>query len=482
MPEVASFLTTVATEPGQLINEADIFVQLVPKDERRLTQLDVMRAVRANLDKVADIRVVLRDQSTEGFTAQRGDPVDVAIQGDWQRLPRLATLIMDRMQQSGLFVDIDSDYRPGMPEVRVIPNRDKLAMVNMTMAHLANSLNLHVGGQRIAKYTEGGRRYDVRMRLQLHQRASPSQLEPLLLRSGDNRLVPLGDVAALETVSTLPVINRYNHQRKIQITAGPNQDVSQGEAIKQCLEIADEMIAVVREEGRGPRGEEETGRLGDTERRSKDNVNGSRPSALAARPSTEFRVVELGNAQAMRETIDSLLFALVFGIIIAYMILGVQFNSFVHPLTVLMAMPFAVTGALVTLWLTGDTLNMMSMIGLILLMGLVKKNSIILVDYTNQLRAEGLSVRDAVLKACPIRLRPILMTSVATIAGAIPASIGWGPGAETRAPMARAIIGGIVLSTLITLVLVPVFYVLVERLRDVTKLLIRKPAASSANE
>src|SRR5262249_37644838 len=155
---------------------------------------------------------------------------------------------------------------------------------------------------------------------------------------------------------------------------------------------------------------------------------------------------------------------------------------FVHPLTVLMAMPFAVTGALVTLWLTGDTLNMMSMIGLILLMGLVKKNSIILVDYTNQLRAEGLSVRDAVLQACPIRLRPIVMTSVPTIAGAIPAAIGWGPGAETRAPMARAIIGGIVLSTLITLVLVPVFYVLVERLRNTTKLLIRKPASDAVKE
>src|SRR5205085_7373273 len=138
-----------------------------------------------------------------------------------------------------------------------------------------------------------------------------------------------------------------------------------------------------------------------------------------------FAVVELGNAQAMHETIRSLVFALIMGIAIAYMILGVQFNSFVHPLTVLMAMPFAVTGALVALWLPAlwggkpDTLNMMSMIGLILLMGLVKKNSIILVDYTNNLREEeGLSVEAAVLKACPVRLRPILMTSVATVAGA----------------------------------------------------------------
>jgi HAE1 family hydrophobic/amphiphilic exporter-1 len=466
LPEVASFLTTVATETGQLINEADIFVQLTPKHERDKSQQEIMEDVRATLKNVADIRAVLRDQSTEGFTAQRGDPVDVAIQGDWNRLPRLGQLMLERMNESGLFVDIDSDYRPGMPEVRIIPNRDKLAMVNMTMAHLANSLSLHVGGQRIAKYTEHGRRYDVRMRLQLQQRASPSQLEPLLLRSGDNRLVPLGDVATLETVSTLPIINRYNHQRKIQITASPAPGISQGEAIEKCLRIADELIAHMRDDDAGSKA-------------SNGSVNGSNGGDAEARSghhsSAEFRVVELGNAQAMRETIDSLVFALVFGIVIAYMILGVQFNSFVHPLTVILAMPFAVTGALVTLWLTGDTLNMMSMIGLILLMGLVKKNSIILVDYTNQLREEGLGIREAVLKACPIRLRPILMTSIATVAGAIPAAIGWGPGAETRAPMARAIIGGIVLSTLITLVLVPVFYVLVERLRENTRLLIRKP-------
>jgi HAE1 family hydrophobic/amphiphilic exporter-1 len=139
-------------------------------------------------------------------------------------------------------------------------------------------------------------------------------------------------------------------------------------------------------------------------------------------------------------------------------------------------MPFAVTGALVTLWLTGDTLNMMSMIGLILLMGLVKKNSIILVDYTNKLREEGKGVEEAVLEACPVRLRPILMTSVATVAGAIPAALGLGPGAETRAPMARGIIGGIVLSTLVTLVLVPVFYVLIERLRGASNRLLLSPA------
>jgi HAE1 family hydrophobic/amphiphilic exporter-1 len=168
----------------------------------------------------------------------------------------------------------------------------------------------------------------------------------------------------------------------------------------------------------------------------------------------------MGNAQAMNDTLNSMWAALALGFVVAYMILGVQFNSFVHPLTVLLAVPFGVTGALGVLWYFGDTLNLMSMIGMVLLAGLVKKNSIILVDYTNQLRAQGMELREAVLTACPIRLRPIVMTSLACIASAFPLAFGYGPGAETRAPLARSIIGGMFLSTMVTLVIVPVFYVL----------------------
>ncbi len=466
--DIEGFLTTVATEPGQLMNQADIFVQLKPHGERTLRQHQIMSQVRRELATVGDIRVAVRDQSMEGFTAQRGHPVDFVIQGDWDQLPGYATKIQNEMAASGKFQDIDTDHHTGMPEVRLYPLRDKLALVDVPIKHLADSMNAYVGGARVAKYTDRGRRYDVRVRLKAPQRDTPDDLKSLPLRAGPNRLVTLYDVTYSVTESTEPVINRYNHGRKIQITAAPGPGVSQGEAIAEAQKIARDVLP------------------------------------------PDFDVVELGNARAMQETMESLIFALVLGIIIAYMILGVQFNSFVHPFTVLLAMPFAVTGALVTLWLTGDTLNMMSMIGLILLMGLVKKNSIILVDYTNQLRGQRSEVRgqksevrsqesenggegagdgqagltpdscpltpeQAVVKACPVRLRPILMTSVATVAGAIPAALGLGPGAETRAPMARGIIGGIVLSTLVTLVLVPVFYVLLERLRGAVGRLVVAP-------
>src|SRR5262249_39921582 len=139
---------------GQLINEADVFVQLVPQHQRRLKQQEIMRGVRADLEKIPDLRVVVRDQSTEGFTAQRGDPGDFAVQGDWKKLPEYTRRIVHELEASGAVQDIDTDYRPGMPEVRIYPSREKLAMVNMTMAHLATSLSLHVGGQRIAMYTD----------------------------------------------------------------------------------------------------------------------------------------------------------------------------------------------------------------------------------------------------------------------------------------------------------------------------------------
>jgi len=188
-----------------------------------------------------------------------------------------------------------------------------------------------------------------------------------------------------------------------------------------------------------------------------------------------YSMVLAGASKSSKETVESLGFALVLGIVIAYMILAAQFNSFIHPVTVLIALPFSLTGAVLALAYTGNTLNMFSMIGIVLLMGIVKKNSILLVDFTNQRRDEGLSVKDAIVSASPTRLRPILMTTVSTIAGAIPAAmsldlswagLGASGGMELRAPMAIAVIGGLSLSTLLTLFVVPAVYAIFEDLKD----------------
>jgi multidrug efflux pump subunit AcrB len=196
-----------------------------------------------------------------------------------------------------------------------------------------------------------------------------------------------------------------------------------------------------------------------------------------------YRAVLGGASVAFRESMSSLLFALVLGIVVAYMVLASQFNSFLHPVTVLTILPLSIAGAAFALWIAGKSLNIFSMIGLLLLMGIVKKNSIILVDYANQARAEGLGARDAMLRAGPIRLRPILMTSVATLMAAIPPALGLGSGSEIRTPMAIAVIGGLVVSTALSLLVVPAFYVTADRLAGKVRGRIRlrrpRPAAEA---
>ncbi|MCI0459388.1 MAG: efflux RND transporter permease subunit, partial [Gemmataceae bacterium] len=435
---ISTFFSAVSIRPGSLISEGILFVRLIPAEERTLTQHDIIALIRKEYAKVPGVRAIALDLSTQGFTATRGYPVDFAVQGpDWDKVTEYAQEIqraLRREQFEGpaglvpLVTDMNTDYRPGMPEENLVPDPTKAAEVGVPVQRIAFMLNVAVGGMRNGRFTDLDKRYDVRLRLQEQQRSSASLIDDLCVRSDSGKLIPLRDLTVTRsTKSTLPTINRYNHLRRVQITANLGVGVSQGEAVARCQQLAEE----VRERMELP------------------------PS---------YRVVQLGNAQAMQDTINSLWWALILGFVVAYMILGVQFNSFVHPFTVLLAVPFGVTGALATLYFFGDRLNIMSMIGMVLLAGLVKKNSIILVDYTNQLRREeGMGLKEAVLKACPVRLRPILMTSLATVAAAVPLAMGYGPGAETRAPLARSIIGGIVLSTLVTLIVVPIFYIWLDR-------------------
>lgn len=187
-----------------------------------------------------------------------------------------------------------------------------------------------------------------------------------------------------------------------------------------------------------------------------------------------YRAVLGGASVAFRESMSSLLFALWMGILIAYMILASQFNSFLHPITVLTILPLSVVGAILALIFAGQSLNIFSMIGLLLLLGIVKKNSIILVDYATQFRQQGMEAREAMEKAGPIRLRPILMTATATLMAAIPPALGLGPGSEIRAPMAIAVIGGLVLATVLSLLVVPAFYVASDHLASRFKNRIRR--------
>jgi multidrug efflux pump subunit AcrB len=231
----------------------------------------------------------------------------------------------------------------------------------------------------------------------------------------------LSAVASLREQSTVQAILRRDRSRAITITANPADSVARERAQSVLNEVFAHLPAGVR-------------------------------------------AVEQGQGQQMRESFLGLAFAFILGVVVSYLILAGQYNSFLHPITVLTVLPFALSGALLGLWLFGFSISLFSVIGMLLLMGLSKKNSIILVDYANQARATGSDAAAAMLHAGPVRLRPILMTSLATIAAAVPTALGLGAGAETRQPMAIAVLGGIIISTLMSLIVVPAFYVLAERL------------------
>ena len=418
---------------GGDVNTGFVFVSLKepaerppdPQTGRRLSQQQLMDVTRRATNQIPGVRAVLVDPSQQGFSATRGGgfPVELTVRGrDWDTLADSTKKLMEAMRESGLVTDLDSDYQVGMPEVRVIPDRNKAADLGISMADIGETINAAIGGERVAKFKEGGRRYDIRVRLLGQQRERPEDIQRLFVRTGSGGLVRLGDIVRIEQQPTLQAITRKDRQRAITIFANVAPDASQADALARSQELARSVL---------PDG---------------------------------YRVIPSGSSQAFQESMASLVFAFALGLVVAYMVLAAQFNAFSHPFTVLLALPFSVSGALVALFLSRQSLNVYSMLGLILLMGIVKKNSIMLVDFTNQMRERGLERHQALLEACPIRLRPILMTSMATIAGAIPPALAIGPGAELQRPMAVALMGGMAVSTLFTLFVVPAAYSLLDDL------------------
>jgi HAE1 family hydrophobic/amphiphilic exporter-1 len=430
-PEVDGCFSVIGGFGGGEVNSGMIFVTLkepkarpvVPPNRFRLTQGQLMAAFRKELNTIPDIKATIQDLSLSGFSAQRGFPIEFSIRGpNWEKLAEYSQAIMDKMSKSDLMLDVDTDYLAKIPEIRVQPDRAKADERGVSISTIGSTINSCVGGVRIGKYTREGRRYDVRIRLVPSQRTTSEDMDKLWVWNNRGELVQLGSVINVTSKPTPLTITRRNRERAISIFANVAPGKSQSDALKEAEKIAKSVL---------PQG---------------------------------YRIVFSGSAQTFKESFSSLALAFWLGILIAYMVLASQFNSYLHPFSVLLALPFSISGAFIALWMFGLSLNIYSIIGLILLMGIVKKNSILLVDFTNQQREDGLDVNNALLTACPIRLRPILMTSISTIAAAVPPAMAIGPGAETRIPMAVAVIGGVAVSTLLTLYVVPCAYSLFSRI------------------
>jgi hydrophobe/amphiphile efflux-1 (HAE1) family protein len=417
--EVERILTTT------LLGSARLSLTLVPPDQRKATQLEFSAKIRRELAALPGVKASVQDLSQAAFTGGRGRPIDFRVTGsDWNQLIALSKKMQVELEQSGLVVDVDSDYDLGPPELAISPDRARAADVNVDVSEIAQTVNALVGGTIIGQYSTAGRRMDIRVRLLASQRTRPEDLERLRVRSTEGTLVPVSSVVIADERPALQTINHANRQRAIRITGNVAPNHSQSEALAAVQALRTEL----------PLG---------------------------------YSIKLSGQSSDFGDAMSSLVFALLIGIAFAYMVLASQFNSLLDPVTVLTILPLSLAGAMAALFVTGRTLNVFSMIGLLLLMGIVKKNSIMLVDYANEVRGrEKLDALEAMKRAGPVRLRPILMTATATMMAAVPAALGLGEGSETRGPMAIAVLGGLILSTLLSLFVVPAFYVISDRAKQ----------------
>ena len=418
-PEVDRTLVTLSGSMGSMT------LTLVPPDKRTVTATEFGAKLRRELGRIAGIRASVQDPSLSGFGAQGGYPVDFTVRGgDWDKLVESAMSLKDKLAASGYAVDLTTDYQLGVPEVQIVPDRQRAAALGVSVTELATTVSALIGGNIVGKFATEGRRVDIRARLLTAQRSRPEDIDQLRVRADGGNLIPLSLLVTQEEKPVLQAISRVDRERAIKISGNVGPGKSQSEALAKVEELSKEL----------PLG---------------------------------YRTVLSGQATQLQETTRSVGFALIIGIMVAYMVLASQFNSFLHPVTVLTILPLALSGAVIGLWASGKSLNLFSMIGLLLLMGIVKKNSIILVEYANQIREhENLSALDSLLRAGPVRLRPILMTTVATMMAAVPAALGLGPGAETRGPMAAAVLGGLTVSTILSLLVVPAFYLVTDDIKE----------------
>jgi len=418
--EVSKTFAAVGGFTGGETNTAWVFVTMKPKNQRKMSQQEFLQHLREEMAKlVPDSQPVVQDMSQQGFSAGSGFPIEFTILGpDWKTLSATSEKVVAKLKEkSDLLVDVKSDYQAGAPEIQIIPNRRKANDHGVSVDAIGTTVSAAIAGVVAGRYPKGGHRYDIRVRLEERNVNPIERVKGLKIRNNRGELVPLPAVVDVIEKPAAAQITRKNRSRAITITANMAPGKGQQEALDMALKITRENL---------PQG---------------------------------YDVMLSGAAEEFADSFKGLAFLLLMGIVVAYMVLASQFNSFIDPFTVFIALPFSFSGAFLGLLVSGYSLNIFSVIGLVLLMGIVKKNSILLVDFTHRKREEDkLTVRQALLEACPVRLRPILMTSFATIAGAIPPALAFGPGAEARAPMAVAVIGGVLVSTVLTLVVVPCVY------------------------
>ena len=408
------------------VNRGIIFSSLKLWGERERTQQEIVGELFRKFSQISGIEAFPTNPSTLG-TNFRAAPVSLVVQGpDIRQLARYSDEIKRRAGAiPGLF-NVQTDLLLNKPQLEVEIDRERASDLGVSARDIASTLQILLGGLDLSTFKLGGETYDVIAQLDQPARSNPKDLFGLYVRAANGALIPLDSLVSVKETIAPPGLPHFDRLRSATVTASLLPDMPLGRALTQVRAVANEVI---------PQG-------------------------------TGYGVRWSGESEQFFESSNALLFAYVLAVILIYLVLAAQFESFIHPATIMVAVAVSFTGALLALMAMGQTLNLFSQIGLVMLVGLVAKNSILIVEFANQLRAQGLEVIDAITQAAQTRFRPVLMTALSTIAGILPLALGFGAGGEARAPLGIAVVGGMMFSTLLTFFLVPVVYLAFAQLQE----------------
>jgi hydrophobic/amphiphilic exporter-1 (mainly G- bacteria), HAE1 family len=425
LPGVDLITTTIGGGGTEKVTLGDVSVKLKPADERKYSQFELMSMLRKELKDFqgASVTVAKADDSGGGG-GFRTEPIQFNIRSqDLPAMEKIGAQIADELKKVPGFVDVDTSFREGRDELKIRVDRDKAAQLGVNPASAAMAIRNLLSSAKVGEMAQGDDRYDIVLWMDSDLRAATSSLDLIKVRSMSGSLVPLTDVVTIDPGKGPTEIERQNRQRQVTIYANL-ENLPMEKGMNAVQEIA--------------------------------------AKYLRSDMSTAFS----GEGEYMGETFQNMFDALILAIILIYIILASQFESFIHPFTIMFSLPFSVVGAFGMLLVTRNSLSLMAMIGLIMLMGLVTKNAILLVDRANQNLRGGMPRTQALVDAGGVRLRPILMTTFAMIFGMMPVAMALSKGSEVRAPMAVTVIGGLITSTLLTLVVVPVIYTFMDDLQS----------------
>jgi multidrug efflux pump len=393
--------------------QAIVFLQ--DWDKRDITTDDVVSQVRKELGGLTGVRV--NPQVRSGLTRGGGQPFQIVLGGpEYAQLAQWRDRVLARIEQNPNFFAADSDYKETRPQMRVEIDRVRAADLGVSVTEIGRTLETMMGSRRVTTFVDNGEEYDVILQAERAVRATPADLSAIQVRGSRGDLVPLSNLVKITELAEAGSLNRFNRQRAITLSAGLAPGYRLGDAIVWAEQV-------VREE-------------------------------LPETAQVDWK----GESREFQRAGGAVLLTFALALLVVYLVLAAQFESFIHPLVIMLTVPLGVLGALLGLWLWGSTLNLFSQIGIVMLVGLAAKNGILIVEFANQLRDEGRAVRDAILESCQVRLRPILMTSVATVVGAIPLVVAGGPGSASRMTIGIVVIFGVTFSTLLSLFVVPAFY------------------------